>query len=262
MRQMPSEIITPRSASRVTGMVRIAPHPDVADLVEQHWIVTWDRRGGEPARREVLPDPCVNLATEPGGCFLHGVGSGHDVRLLEDHGMVVGTKFRPGGFSGFTPGSVSDLSGRALSPSEAFGSAGEGLEAALAAAPDIPAMLAVVTGFLRRRRPAPDPRRDLAMRIAEAMRDAGPEASVGRIATEFAVSTRTLQRLFTRHIGASPKDVLQRFRRQQAVDLLAEPGGPSLARIAAELGYADQAHLTRDFRATFGRPPGALGRAA
>ena len=42
-------------------------------------------------------------------------------------------------------------------------------------------------------------------------------------------------------------------------DLLAEPGSPSLARIAAELGYADQAHLTRDFRATLGRPPSALG---
>jgi AraC-like DNA-binding protein len=259
MRQMPSEIITPRSATRVTGMVRIAPHPDVAELVEQHWIVTWDRRGAEPARREVLPDPCVNLAVEPGGCFLYGIGSGHGVRLLEDHGMVVGTKFRPGGFSGFVPGSVSDLRGAKVTMPEVFGADGEGLDAALAQAPDIPAMLDAVTGFLRHRRPAPDPGRELAMRVGEAMRNAGPEASVASIAAEFAVATRTLQRLFARHVGASPKHVLQRFRRQQAVDLLAEPGGPSLARIAAELGYADQAHLTRDFREALGRPPSALG---
>jgi len=258
MRQMSSEIITPSSAKRVAGMVRIAPHPDVAELVEVHWIVTWDQRGEPPARREVLPDPCVNLAVEPGGCFVHGVGSGHDVRLLEDRGMVVGTKFRPGGFSGLLPGSVSDLRGRALSMPEAFGAAGESLDARLAGAPDIPAMLDAVTDFLQRRRPAPDPNRELTMRIAEAMRRAGPEASVAGVAAEFAVSTRTLQRLFARHVGASPKEVLQRFRRQQAVDLLAEPGRPSLARIAADLGYSDQSHLTRDFRATLGRGPSAL----
>jgi AraC-like DNA-binding protein len=258
MRQVPSEIITPNSAARVTGMVRIAPDPAIADVVEQHWIVTWDQRGEAPARREVLPDPAVNLTIEPRGRLLYGVGSGHDVRLLEDRGMVIGTKFRPGGFSGFTPGPVSDLTDRVLTLPEAFGAAGEELDAALAAAPEIPAAIAVVTDFLRRRRPAPDPRRELVMEVVEAMRAAGPEARVDGIAREFAVSPRTLQRLFTQHVGATPKAVLQRFRRQQAVDLLGEPDGPTLARIAAELGYADQSHLTRDFRATLGRSPSAL----
>jgi AraC-like DNA-binding protein len=258
MRQVPSEIITPNSATRVTGMVRIAPDPAIADVVEQHWIVTWDQRGEAPARREVLPDPAVNLTIEPRGRLLYGVGSGHDVRLLEDRGMVIGTKFRPGGFSGFVPGPVSDLTGRVLTLPEAFGGAGEELDAALAAAPEIPAAIAVVTDFLRRHRPAPDPRRGLVMEVVEAMRAAGPEARVDGIARDFAVSPRTLQRLFTRHVGTSPKAVLQRFRRQQAVDLLGEPGGGSLARIAAELGYSDQSHLTRDFRATLGRSPSAL----
>jgi AraC-like DNA-binding protein len=259
MRQVPSEIITPNSAARVTGMVRIAPDPAIADVVEQHWIVTWDQRGEAPARREVLPDPAVNLTIEPRGRLLYGVGSGHDVRLLEDRGMVIGTKFRPGGFSGFTPGPVSDLTDRVLTLPEAFGAAGEELDAALVAAAEIPAAIAVVTDFLRRRRPAPDPRRELVMEVVEAMRAAGPEARVDGIARDFAVSPRTLQRLFTRHVGATPKAVLQRFRRQQAVDLLGEPDGPTLARIAAELGYADQSHLTRDFRATLGRSPSALG---
>jgi AraC-like DNA-binding protein len=258
MRQMPNEIVTPRSADRVTGMVRIAPDPSVADLVEGHWVVTWDRRGEPPARREVLPDPCVNLAVEPAGRLVYGVGSGHGVRVLDDAGMVIGTKFRPGGFSGLRPGPVSELSGRVLTLPEAFGAAGEELDAALLAAPDITAVIAAVTGFVAANRPAPDPQRELVMAIAAAMRDAGPDASVDRLAREFAVSTRTLQRLFAGHVGATPKQVLQRFRRQRAVDLLSEPGGPSLAAITAELGYADQSHLTRDFRATLGRGPAAL----
>jgi AraC-like DNA-binding protein len=259
MRQVPGEIITPNSAARVTGMVRIAPEPEIADLVEQHWIVTWDRRDTAPARREVLPDPAVNLTIEPRGRLLYGVGSGHDVRLLEGRGIVIGTKFRPGGFSGFMPGSVSDLTGRVLTLPEGFGAAGEELDDALAAAPEIPAAIAIVTAFLRRRRPDPDPGRDLVMEVVGAMRAAAADAGVDGIAREFAVSPRTLQRLFARHVGATPKAVLQRFRRQQAVDLLGEPDAPSLARIAAELGYADQSHLTRDFRATLGRSPSALG---
>jgi AraC-like DNA-binding protein len=258
---MPSEIITPSSAAQVTGMVVIAPDPAVADLVEKHWIVTWDHRGRPPARTEVLPDPCVNLSVEPAGRLLYGVGSGHHVRLLEDKGMVIGTKFRPGGFSGFLPGPASELTGRVLTLPKAFGPAGEDLDAALLAAPDIPAVIAAVTSFLRFHRPAPDPRRELVMEVADAMRAAGPDAAVEQIARDFAVSPRTLQRLFARHVGATPKQVLQRFRRQQAVDLLSEPGGPTLARIAAELGYADQSHLTRDFRATLGRGPGALAKA-
>jgi hypothetical protein len=102
-------------------MVRIAPRDDLADVVEQHWIVCWDQSGPQALRREVLPDPSINLVAEPAGRLLYGVGSGRSVHELTGRGMVVGTKFRPGGFSGFCQGSVSALTGRAVALSEAFG---------------------------------------------------------------------------------------------------------------------------------------------
>ncbi|HWK29320.1 MAG TPA: helix-turn-helix domain-containing protein [Solirubrobacter sp.] len=257
---MPNEIVTPRSAGRVTGMVLVAPDPTVADLVDQHWIVTWDRRGAAPVQREVLPDPCVNLTVEPAGRFLYGVGSGYGVRVLDGAGMALGTKFRPGGFSGIWPGSASELSGRTMTLPAVFGAAGTELDDALAAAADIAGAIATVTAFVAARRLPADPQRLLAVEIAEAMRGAGPGATVNGLAAEFAISPRTLQRLFARYVGAAPKQVLQRFRRQRAVDRLSEPGCSDLAWIAAELGYADQSHLTRDFRATIGHRPAALTR--
>ncbi len=63
----PRPLITPRSAERLAGMVRVAPAADLADIVEQHWVVAWDHRGRPPVTQEVLPDPCVNLAIEPVG---------------------------------------------------------------------------------------------------------------------------------------------------------------------------------------------------
>lgn len=48
--------------------------------------------------------------------------------------------------------------------------------------------------------------------------------------------------------------MLKRFRHQDAADALAEEI-PSLARVAAELGYFDQSHFAADFRAATGRAP-------
>lgn len=250
--------VTPGSAARLTGMLRIAPAPDLADVVEAHWVVRWNRQGMPALRHEVLPDPSVNLAVEPACRLLYGVGSSHFQRELTESGMVIGTKFRPGGFSGFCPGPVSLITGRVITLPEAFGPAGARLDAALATAVGISSIIATITAFLRANRPAPDPSRALVLDTVEAMRAAPPGIRVADLAADFAVSPRTLQRLFAQHVGASPKQVLQRFRRHQAVELLGGHHSPNLSRLAVELGYHDQAHLARDFRTTLGRSPSAV----
>jgi AraC-like DNA-binding protein len=261
MRQMGRDkppLITPRSAERLAGMVRVAPAPDLADVVEQHWIVSWDRRGAPAVTSEVLPDPCVNLAVEPAGVLLYGVTSRTSRHVLEGAGAVVGTKFRPGGFSGYLPGPVRALNDRVLPVAEAFGADGERLVRELGAASTTRELVELVTAFLRARRPPPDPQRALVREVVEAMRAAPPGTSVAEVAASAALTPRTLQRLFAAHVGATPKRVLQRFRLQDAADRLASGDRPQpLARLAAELGYFDQAHFTQDFRAATGRLPSA-----
>jgi AraC-like DNA-binding protein len=100
------------------------------------------------------------------------------------------------------------------------------------------------------------------MRIVQAMRAAPPGARAADLAAAFAISPRTLQRLLAQHVGVSPKQVLQRFRRQLATERLSEETAHDLGRLAAELGYFDQAHLARDFRATLGRSPSAVAASA
>ena len=75
-----------------------------------------------------------------------------------------------------------------------------------------------------------------------------------------------MQRRFHDYVGVSPKWVIQRYRLQDAAYLLSSGTGAHLAQLADELGYFDQAHLTRDFRRIFGVSPalylrmqGALG---
>ena len=80
---------------------------------------------------------------------------------------------------------------------------------------------------------------------------------VGQVCEKFAITERTLQRLTARRIGLSPKWLIQRRRLHEAAERLREvERPPDLARVAVDLGYADQAHFGRDFRAVTGLTPG------
>jgi AraC-like DNA-binding protein len=78
---------------------------------------------------------------------------------------------------------------------------------------------------------------------------------VDQLAAASGTSARSLQRLFADYVGVSPKWVMRRARLHEAAERA--DGGELVewAELAADLGYADQAHLTRDFTATIGIPP-------
>ena len=67
------------------------------------------------------------------------------------------------------------------------------------------------------------------------------------------VSSRTIERHFTRITGRSPRQVRQIARARQAVARLR--AGEAIADVAYELGYADQSHLKRDVKRLTGYTP-------
>ncbi|MFI7701279.1 helix-turn-helix domain-containing protein [Nonomuraea sp. NPDC049480] len=73
------------------------------------------------------------------------------------------------------------------------------------------------------------------------------------------VSPYRLSRAFTGELGVSLTHYRNRVRVGRALDRL-EEGEPSLAVLAADLGFADQAHLTRTIRRHVGHTPAALRR--
>jgi AraC-like DNA-binding protein len=78
---------------------------------------------------------------------------------------------------------------------------------------------------------------------------------VDQLAAASDLSVRSLQRMFGDYVGVSPKWVMRRARLHEAA-LRADSGEPvDWTALAADLGYADQAHLTRDFTTTIGVPP-------
>lgn len=80
------------------------------------------------------------------------------------------------------------------------------------------------------------------------------------IATLVGVSSRHLQRCFKEAVGLSPKEyaLVRRARHALKRVVLDETADGGLARVAVESGYADQAHLTRDFQRLMNGAPEQL----
>ena len=82
----------------------------------------------------------------------------------------------------------------------------------------------------------------------------GGACRVDDVAREVALSPRQLRTLMRAEIGLSPKQLCRSFRFDTAVAHLSRGTG-SLADVAAAAGYADQSHLTREFRQMAGCSP-------
>lgn len=104
---------------------------------------------------------------------------------------------------------------------------------------------------------APIPAAIVAGARAAILADDPAAAALLPLAALLDVSPYTLSRAFTRELGISLTHYRNRVRVGRAMDRI-EAGEPSLALLAADLGFADQAHLTRTIRRHLGHTPTAL----
>jgi AraC-like DNA-binding protein len=248
-------ILHPETARRHYRLTRYAPAPDLAHLVERHWLIEWDLRGRAPFTQEVVTHPAVNLAFETRYAGVHGVGTGRSAHTLEGTGKVVGTKFRPGGFHPFLPVPAVTLTDRVLTLADAFGEGTEGLHERVLAAGDDRSQIAVVEAFLRARRPPRDPHVETIARIMRTVLAEPEIVRVEQLSDRTGLPPRALQRLFREYVGVTPKWVLRRVRLHEAAERMAERPDAAWAALALDLGYFDQAHFIHDFKAVVGRSP-------
>lgn len=193
-----------------------------------------------------------------------GIGLDLFTQKLTEAGRVCGVQFRPGGFRPFAPAwPVSAWTGRRVPLPEVFPGRGDDVLSGVLSPDTDHARVAALDAFLLARDPAPDPAADRAMELVELIRGDRTIRKVSRLSAASGLSARSLQRLFSTHVGVGPKWVILRYRIHEALERAeaAEAGGtPDWAALAAELGYSDQAHLVRDFTATIGVPPTAYAR--
>ncbi|WP_168186965.1 helix-turn-helix domain-containing protein [Williamsia sp. 1138] len=202
------------------------------------------RRQGPVAPAEILPDGCMDLIWTGTGLLIAGpdtgpvtaTGSGDMVALRFDPGVAPSVLGVPA--EEMVNGRVdfADIAGsaqaRCLSEQAAAGEPGDVLERFAAAQVDR----------------SPPPRW---LHPATSLLSAGHQ--VASVADQISASPRQLQRWSRHHYGYGAK-ALQRILRVNAAmaDLRT---GRSAVDTAHHCGYADYAHMFRDFRSVTGRPP-------
>lgn len=256
----PRGVLHPQMAERSFALTLHRPAPDLAFFVEHFWIVRWDLRGREPHLQETLPHPCVHLVVEGGGASLYGVTRGRFSIVLEGQGRVFGIKFRPGAFHPFLLAPVCELTDTVVDVREVFGGGGASLEREILARGDDRELVAVAERWLCERLPEPDPQLEMIHRAVACILAEREVTRVDDVVRRLGVGKRTLQRLFRRYVGVSPKWTIQRYRLIDAAEA-AHEGAADWSRLALQLGYHDQAHLIRDFKMAVGSSPAAYARA-
>ncbi len=277
-------ILDPAAGLSRFRLDRHAPSERVARFVDRYWLASWNLTGREPHTQRVLAHPVVNLVFTGGTATVHGPTTEVTERRLEGEGWALGVMFRPAGFRPFLGRPMNTIVDAALPASEVFGASGAGgvlgadaipgagealsrggvPNADGSGAPDgaltsetsdpLDLMAAVdraLAGLLPADRHPAEDTRDVVERVA-----ADPSVvNVSGLARREGMGVRLLQRRFADHVGLSPKAVIRRYRLYEAAERARKGAAPDWGSLAAELGFSDQSHLTREFTAVLGTPP-------
>ncbi len=242
--------------ARLPTFERRPPSPAAGELVRWFWISRWNLAPGRVSRQEVLAFPALNLVVEQDLVGLAGATTVRSHRDLSGAGWVVGALLRPAA----TP-AVTDDARTVLDGYPALDVPGLHAEVSAAVAlDDFDRACGTVESWLTARVPTVSDDAVLANRLVAIIEDDEAILTVEDAAAALGVSPRTAQRLTRRFVGLTPLALIHRRRLQHAAHLLSTQPGTAVAQIAAELGYADQSHLVRDFRKVLGFTPGGYRR--
>jgi AraC-like DNA-binding protein len=237
------------------------PLPGLAGVVRTVWI---QRTGAAAYVQRHLPTGGVEIHFPVGGHpQLLGPLTGPRIEVIPANTTIVGVRFQPGAAPPL-PAMLDDLVDQRLGLSELWGSSGYRLAEAMAAAGTPERALMILQAHLMH-----DSRSTVRVDplVGEAVRALMPwhPISIDTLTAHLAISASQLRRRCLHAVGASPK-VLQRTLRFQGFLALAQAGAMAtglrgadgMAGLAVDVGYADQAHLSRECARLTGLTPRQL----
>ncbi|MGB0132500.1 AraC family transcriptional regulator [Dokdonella sp.] len=239
---------------------RIAPCEALREVVQHFWSVRWDLRGHPAQTRETLPHPNVHLVFDALGARVYGIQAGRFSTILEGQAGVFGVKFRPGGFRSLLGRPLSTIRNRTLTAAEIMAPHAQVLAKIDPMDDDDLGKATAVECMLLGMGAAVGSQGRQAACIVDDIADNQDLLTVEQLTSRWAMTIRSLQRLFNEQVGVSPKWVINRYRIHEVIERLSKGIPTDWTRLALDLGYFDQAHFIRDFKRLVGCAPGEYAR--
>ncbi|HUA79992.1 MAG TPA: helix-turn-helix domain-containing protein [Dyella sp.] len=254
------------------GFLRIVPAPPLASVIEAIW--DWDMPAGEFRYERILPGPAAGLiinlledetrvyrddasrsCVRASGSVIGGPYRQSWIIDTAEQVRVMGVNFRPGGVHALIGISAEELGRRDIDLQDMFGLHANRLRQRLLETTDATQRLVLLERWLRTL--SDGPAWDATIRHAIAALAWVPQVPcIGKLQRESGYSAHRFGLLFRRHVGMTAKQYARLMRFRAVVDMAHPAAGPlDWARIAADGGYCDQAHMSHEFRRFSGMTP-------
>jgi AraC-like DNA-binding protein len=234
-----------------------APPPELADVLVGVWTLTDPGQGGGPRQYHVVPDACSDLIfnQQAGEGFIFGTVTQAKTVEMPGPVSIVGVRLQPHLLPAFTGIPASAVQNLEPSFREASVYQIQELFERHTAVPkgtfgarEAECLARAVAATIR-----PDRINIRAQWLTSALLSSA--GSVDQAAHTTGFSARQLQRIAQHDLGLTPKRLGRILRLQQAFPAVLQPNRCH-ALAAVENGFADQAHMVREFATLNGFTPG------
>lgn len=248
--------------------------------MECFWLVR-DRKRSKREPDRILPDGCPEWIVHVQDVFARQV----DARWIEqpksflagtlsrpwllragERVCTLGIRFKPGALAILFDWDLSKTADREIDIVGRLGSEARLLVSAICKQRSARAMFAAAEKHLHRLASSRFDRVPASQRAVDRIRSSRGRLRVESLAKSIGTSRRTLERVFRRELGISPKQYARIVRLNAVLESLSVGERARVTELALDAGYFDEAHLSRDFRKLAGRratskqPDGELAR--
>jgi AraC-like DNA-binding protein len=226
---------------------------DLSGLVRHVWVPRWAVPDGEVRPQRVLTYPAHNAVIMPERADLFGPDPRLRVQELRGTSWAVGILFRPAAGPLLTTTNPVALAGASEPLPAAPAGPVRQVMAGTGYARD--ELVQTLRGWLLPIAASVDDRGRL---VNEACRLAEEDPAITRAAdlsARLGVSPRSLERLVRSHTGMTPKWLIECRRLQHAATTLFASPDTDLSVLAADLGYTDYPHFSRQYQRVLGESP-------
>jgi methylphosphotriester-DNA--protein-cysteine methyltransferase len=242
----------------------LQPSAELEHLVSSYWeFAVLRKRDGQ--EHGVFPDGCLSITyrrdASAGTSWLRVGGPFFDAFAAELGERVVfwGARVSPAALGLVLQRRADALQNRSLPAEQVFGDAASELHRALDRADSFFAAIELFAGYLRSRGFRPEAVDRAVAQAVHLIDDSQGVLRIAEAAARVGLGARQLGRRFRAAAGLTPKQYA-RARRLRAIAIglaqqRAHGRGAGWASKASELGFSDQAHLSRELVSLTGRPP-------
>ncbi|MFN4363581.1 DUF6597 domain-containing transcriptional factor [Chryseobacterium hispalense] len=246
------------------------PNQDLTAFIKCYWTLESPKEE-TPEKQTIVPDGCMEMIFHYGDLYKQYLDNGNSI--IQPRCFVIGQltrpleieptgetgifsiRFHPEGFLPFTSISIKEMENTAVSLEKIFGKDGQEIEQQILNANSTSERIKLIEIFLLDRLTDIETIDRIIKSTVETIMTANGQLSVDELSTLTQVNRRQLLRKFSSAIGLSPKQLSRTIRLQSAFKMLLNNQFSSLAKLAYENEYYDQAHFIKEFKEFTGSTP-------